>query len=151
MKTKKILLFLLIIAVGQIIFMFWNVENAVIKGELAAANMAATKLALRFLVITFAVKLAGDFLGRFIFKFPGYDWMYIRAYLSEEFFATLGIYFAFSLVWLAFSFLVFYIKEVEAFRSLFLGGFLPASYYMFISNFRFDKKESSEKRLSRKI
>jgi len=151
MNTKKIMIFISIIIIGQAILMFWNIDNPVIQGEYEASKNAATALSFRFLVITFAIKLGGDFLGKFVFRFPGYDWMYIRDYLNEELFATLGIYFAFTLVWLAFSFLVFYVGEVELFPSLFLGGFLPASFYMFLSKYKFEEKESSEKRLNRKI
>ncbi|MFP4456543.1 MAG: hypothetical protein ACLFPS_02695 [Clostridia bacterium] len=156
MKSKKVLLFLLIIAVGQLIFMFWNVDNAVVgSGEYELGedvlNVDNAQLVVRFLVITFAVKIAGDFLSRFVFKFPGYDWLYIRDYLKEELFATTGIYFAFALVWLAVSFTVFYAGGVEFLSSVFMGGLPPATFYMLIGTYKFQKKESAEKRLTKKL
>lgn len=151
MNTKKILLFILIIIVGQLIFSFWTIEGAVIKDEEASFGRARAALALKFLVITFAVKLAGDFLGKFVFKFPGYDWMYIRDYIKEELFATLGLYFAFAVVWFASAFLIFYIKDIKLFLSVFCGGLLPAIYYMFIGTYDFVEKDVTEKRMSRKI
>lgn len=156
MNAKKVMLFLLIVAVGQLIFSFWTIDNALIENVIGSEEgliqiQANAQLALRFLVITFAVKIAGDFFSKFVFKFPGYDWLYIRDYLKEELFATLGIYFAFALVWLAVSFLVFYVGEVEFLSSVFLGGFPPALYYMFIGTYKFERKESTEKRLKRKL
>lgn len=156
MSTKKILLFLLIIAVGQLILSFWTIDNVITENVIGSEGgvvqvQANAQLAMRFVVITLAVKLAGDFFSRFVFKFPGYDWLYIRDYLKEEFLATLGLYFAFALVWLAISFLVFYVGEVKFLSSVFLGGFLPATFYMFIGTYKFEEKESSDKRLKRKL
>lgn len=156
MTTKKVMLFLLIVAVGQLIFTFWTIDNVLVENVIGTEGgpiqiQANAQLAIRFLVITLAVKIAGDFLSKFVFKFPGFNWLYIRDYLKEDFFATLGVYFAFALVWLAVSFIVFYAGEVEFLSSVFLGGFLPALFYMFIGTYKFEKKESTEKRLNRKL
>ncbi|MFP4456542.1 MAG: hypothetical protein ACLFPS_02690 [Clostridia bacterium] len=156
MNIKKIVLFLLMIAVGQLIFEFWTIDNVIIENVIDSRSglillQANAQLAAKFLVITFAVKIAGDFFSKFILKFPGYNWLYIRDYLKEEFFATAGIYLAFALVWLAVSFLVFYVGEVEFLSRVFLGGFLPATFYMFIGTYKFVEKDSAEKRLTRKL
>src|SRR6056297_2830831 len=118
MNSKKVMLFILLVAVGQIIFTFWAIDNALIEGSVGPDGglvqiQANAQLAIRFLVITFAVKIAGDFFSKFVFKFPGHNWLYIRDYLKEELFATLGVYFAFALVWLAVSFLVYYAGDVD--------------------------------------
>lgn len=151
MNVKKTILFLLIIAVGQLIFLFWTIETTVAGSGETVLNVASAQLAMRFLVITFGVKIAGDIFSRFVFKFPGYDWIYVRDYLKEEFLATMGIYFAFAVIWLAGSFSIFHVGEVEFLSSVLQGGLLPATFYMFIATYKFEKKESAEKRLNRKL
>ncbi len=139
MKQINWIFFLLLIIFGQLTKMVWPLTSY-------------GGLVFRSLTMAFAIKIMGDILGRFVFKFPNYDWIYLRDYLLNELFGSIGYYVAFVIVWHV---PIIISLEWYGYETLLMkiwsSGLMPAVFYMIMHYVNIVSGPNDKKRLRRKI
>ncbi len=119
----------------------------------------------RSIIIVLVMRLASDFLGRFVFKFPSYDWIYFRDYLKEGLFPSLGMDGVFIMFWSIILSVAAHLFSREFMLSfpdrspmgdfvvsqILGGGVLPACYVMFFEYPKMQRDEKKEKRMRKKM
>lgn len=139
MIKKALIMLVLLTLIGQVIYFIWTPDSFQL-------------LVLKTLVIVFAVKVFGDLLGRFVFQFPNYDWIYLRDYLKNSLGSTSAVFFAFAVLWYVPIGLDFYwSNQPSIFMHAWGGGLLPAIFYCTINYYEIVRESSDEKRLRRKL
>jgi len=139
MKLRNWLFFMLLIISGQLVKIVWPFTSY-------------GGLMIRSFTMAFAVKVVGDFFGRFIFKFPYYDWVYLRDYIFNELFGSIGYYVAFVIVWHVPIIVSLEWHGVETWLiKLWGSGLIPAVFYMVMHYVNIISEPRNTKRLRRKI
>jgi hypothetical protein len=149
---KKTILFIILLIVCQSILFLWHIDNPIIQSELYIGELSNIEPALRAFVIVIVSKFLGDFLGKFLFKFEGYDWGYLRDYAKDELMSKAGLYFAFTLIWVAPTVLMFIYNNANTFiYYIYSGGLLPSLFYMLLCRFNFESQEKADRLLERRL
>lgn len=137
MKVRIWVLFVILIASGQLVFMQFFAESGMIS-------------LLRCLIMVTAITLWGDGIGQFVLRLPMYNYAQFFSYIKVEIINQLGFMTIFAAAWCALS---EFINQYEYNTLAFIvdGGLVPAVYYMLIHMNRFNQTDTRKRRLKPKI
>lgn len=148
MKSKLWLLLLIVAILGQVVITCLYDDFKHI-------------LPIFFVLVVMLIKFSGDMLSKYLFKFPGDQWIYFRDYLLHDFLVALGYYLIFALMWLVALVImnpalmtkasdVSYNSGSVAFKIL-SSSLLPTLFYGYFHSKKIKVTKTSQKRLRKKL
>ena len=137
MKVRIWVLFIILIALGQLVFMQFFAESGMIA-------------LLRCLIMVTAITLLGDGIGQFVLRLPMYNYAQFFSYLKVEIINQSGFMAMFAAAWSALSLYINHLEH-DTLALIIDGGLVPAVYYMLIHMNRFNQTDTRKRRLKQKI
>ena len=139
MKAKPCILFILLVFCSQLVFLLFS-------------NVIKVHFILNCLFQVLTIFFIGDFIGKFIFKLPLFNYSNPLTYLYDRIIGSIGFLFILCIVWgVLIAYHNFWGYKYAILEPIIKGGLIPTIYYMLVNMNYLSKSDRAKKLLKRKL